>query len=256
MQRYITTTKVPKVFKLSKSSIIKPARTMSSFFQTFPASSDFGPLFRLLDDYDDHRSQPTRNNGGRGSSSIRAFQPRFDVKEVKDAYELHGELPGIDQKDVSIEFTDPHTLVIKGRTEREYSSGSPSAGAIEDSSSAGRITEGDSSKDKESSYHKATVEDEEGANKSSGAEGADKSSAPEQSSNEVAKRSSDNETQKASHHHHKYWVSERMVGEFHRSFSFPSRVDQDAVKASLKNGILSITVPKATAPQSRKIQIE
>ncbi|KAI4133996.1 MAG: hypothetical protein LQ347_001894 [Umbilicaria vellea] len=218
---------------------------MSSFFQTFPASSDFGPLFRLLDDYDVHRSQPTRSsNGSRGSSSIRAFQPRFDVKEIKDAYELHGELPGIDQKDVSIEFADPHTLVIKGRTEREYSSGSGSAGAIEDSaSSTGRITEGDSSK--ESSYHKATVEDEEGANKSS---------TPEPSSTEVAKRSSETELPKASHH--KYWVSERMVGEFHRSFSFPTRVDQDAVKASLKNGILSITVPKATAPQSRKIQIQ
>lgn len=250
MQRYITTTaKLPKVFKLSNISTTKPTRTMSSFFQTFPASSDFGPLFRLLDDYDVHRSQPTRaTNGGRGGSSIRAFQPRFDVKEIKDAYELHGELPGIDQKDVSIEFTDPHTLVIKGRTEREYSSGSPTAGAIEDaSSSAGRITEGDSSK--ESSYHKATVEDEEGANKASGAD----TSTPEQSS-EVAKRSSETEIQKAPHH--KYWVSERMVGEFHRSFSFPSRVDQDAVKASLKNGILSITVPKASAPQSRKIQIE
>jgi len=54
----------------------------------------------------------------------------------------------------------------------------------------------------------------------------------------------------------KYWVNERSVGEFHHSFAFPAHVDQDAVKASLKNGILNIVVPKETAPQSRKINIE
>ena len=53
-----------------------------------------------------------------------------------------------------------------------------------------------------------------------------------------------------------YWVSERSVGEFHRQFGFPSRVDQDHVKASLKNGILNIVVPKAQAQQARKISIE
>ena len=244
MQIHQATTKLPKVFKLSKVPTSKNTRTMSSFFQTFP-SSDFGPLFRLLDDYDVHRSQPSRG-GAKPTSSIRAFQPRFDVREIKDAYELHGELPGINQGDVSIEFTDPHTLVIKGRTEREYTSGTPSSsGAIEDGSSAGRITDGGSSPTPPASYHKATVEDDEGANTSSTAE---------QSSTEVAKRTSDTETQKAPQY--KYWVSERSVGEFHRSFSFPTRVDQDAVKASLKNGILNILVPKATAPASRRIQIE
>ena len=54
----------------------------------------------------------------------------------------------------------------------------------------------------------------------------------------------------------RYWVSERSVGQFSRSFAFPSRVDQDNVRASLKNGILSIVVPKASAPTTRKINIE
>lgn len=250
MQIYTSTTskQLPKILKLSKLPTTTPTRKMSSFFPTFPTSSDFGPLFRLLDDYDVHRSQPTRTSN-RGASSIRAFQPRFDVKEIKDAYELHGELPGIAQKDISIEFTDPHTLVIKGRTEREYSSASPSAGAIEDASSedTGRIAEGAESASP--SYHKATVEDEDAADKPSATPGEQ-----QQPSTEVAKRAAEGEVQKAPQH--RYWVSERMVGEFHRSFAFPSRVDQDAVKASLKNGILSVVVPKATAPQSKKIQIE
>jgi len=54
----------------------------------------------------------------------------------------------------------------------------------------------------------------------------------------------------------KYWVSERSVGEFRRDFSFPARIDQDAVKASLKNGVLSIVVPKAKAVKSKKVTIE
>lgn len=53
----------------------------------------------------------------------------------------------------------------------------------------------------------------------------------------------------------KYWVSERNVGEFHRSFSFPAAVDLDLVKASLEHGVLKIVVPKKIQAGSRKIEI-
>jgi len=164
---------------------------------------------------------------------LRTFQPKFDVREEKENYLLNGELPGIEQKDISIEFTDSQTLVIKGRTEREYSSGTPNA--IEGSGQQGRITEGG-----DHAYHKATVEDE-------GAEGQKENGT---SSTEVVKQKEAEEPK------YRYWVSERSVGEFHRSFTFPGRVDQDAVKASLKNGILSVVVPKSTAKEARKIQIQ
>ncbi|KAJ5516140.1 hypothetical protein N7527_007700 [Penicillium freii] len=55
---------------------------------------------------------------------------------------------------------------------------------------------------------------------------------------------------------HRFWASERSVGEFQRVFSFPTPVDQHNVKASLKHGILSIKVPKTTAATSKKITIE
>nr|AAV33735.1 30 kDa heat shock protein [Trichophyton rubrum] len=50
-------------------------------------------------------------------------------------------------------------------------------------------------------------------------------------------------------------MTERSVGEFNRVFKFPSRVDQDAVSASLKDGILSVNVPKAAPPTVKKINI-
>ena len=93
-----------------------------SLFQRLP-SHDIHPLFQLLDDY---------NTSGinRGfSNSVRAFSPKFDVREHQNSYELQGELPGIEQRDVDITFADPHTLVIKGRVERDYSSEGAAAAA-------------------------------------------------------------------------------------------------------------------------------
>ena len=191
-----------------------------SLFPRFPQQNEFAPIFRLLDDYDSHRS----SSSARTQSHIRAFQPKFDVRELPAAYELHGELPGIDQNAIDLEFSDPHTLVVKGRVERTYEAGNNAAGQ---------------------KSLKATVEDEAGS-ASEGGDGKD-----------VAKANGkDGSKGKGKGDEATYWVSERSVGEFHRSFSFPSRVDQDAVKAKLENGILTVTVPKATAQKAKKISIE
>ncbi|KAL3466133.1 HSP20-like chaperone [Aspergillus heterothallicus] len=189
-----------------------------SLFRTIPTASDFSPLFRLLDDYDTHRS--TRGQGHH--TSVRSFAPRFDVRETGDAYHLDGELPGIAQKDIDIEFTDPQTLVVKGRSEREYHSSN--ADNTESSTAAGKQPQ---------------VED---APEGGEGEGAVVKSGEKQVSKHVEKP--------------RYWVSERSVGEFQRTFSFPTRVDQDGVRASLKDGILSVIVPKAAPPTSRKIAIQ
>ena len=164
---------------------------------------------------------------------MKSFNPKFDVRELADTYELHGELPGIDQKDIDIEFSDAQTLHIKGRTERSYTSGTPPAGSIEGSHSAGAIEQGQGEGEKKAAAHKATVQDESEENGTAV---------------EVVK-------QEPKGPDAKYWVSERSIGEFSRSFTFPVRVDHDAVKASMKNGILSIVVPKAKKEQSRKITI-
>ncbi|KAK8204331.1 hypothetical protein M8818_005176 [Zalaria obscura] len=247
MQAIRNNSRLPQVYRIVKSTPAQ-VRNMSlfgSFGPRFP-SGEFAPLFRLLDDYASH---VTKNEFPGVSQSLRSFTPRFDVREVKDAYELHGELPGIAQKDINIEFTDPQTLTIKGRTERHTERGTPPSAAIEGQAEQGRITSGEEG----SHYHKATVEDED-ANMS-GALPSDSNSQQASTSQEVAK--SDQQQQQVQQRpESRYWVSERSVGEFHRTFSFPSRVDQDNVKASLKDGILSIIVPKATTPSTRRINIE
>ncbi|KAL9118111.1 MAG: hypothetical protein Q9187_005348, partial [Circinaria calcarea] len=136
-----------------------------------------------------------------------------------------------------------------GKTERE--STSSNLPAIAGNQQAGRITGTENG-----SYHKATVEDENNDQSKSGADQAKSGSdqANNSTSKDVAKSSKN--AKKSEEPAFKYWVTERSVGEFHRSFSFPTRVDQDNVKASLKNGILSVIVPKMSAPTSRRIEIE
>jgi HSP20 family protein len=249
MQNYRISNKLPQAYRIIKvTPQATPVRTMFSF-PRFP-SGEFAPLFRLLDDYASHQSSRQGDDFGNlgNISQLRSFQPRFDVKEVKDSYELHGELPGVEQKDIQIEFTDAQTLSIKGRTERHRESGTPPTAALEGQQEQGRITASEESVSDNSSHHyqKPTVEDENTA----------QSSNTEQ---QITTTNADNnqvQQQEAQRLQSRYWVSERSVGEFSRSFAFPSRVDQDNVRASLKDGILSIVVPKASAPTTRKIHIE
>ena len=53
-----------------------------------------------------------------------------------------------------------------------------------------------------------------------------------------------------------YYRIERSYGSFQRVLSLPEDVDQDAIKASFKNGILSITMPRKTLPKGEVKQIE
>lgn len=48
---------------------------------------------------------------------------------------------------------------------------------------------------------------------------------------------------------------ERAYGTFSRAFALPTRVDPERVEASFKDGILTITVPKAAEARPRKIEI-
>ena len=190
------------------------------------------PLFRFMDDYANHILSGSGRELSAATSNFARFQPKVDVRETENSYEVHAELPGLEQKDVNIEFTDPQTLVIKGATQHVREEGERPTGFIEGSAEQGKLTEG-SHKGK-----KATVEDENAA-----ANGNESTAVTQQSEQPEEPKS-------------RYWVREMSRGEFSRTFSFPSRVDHDAVKASLKNGILSVVVPKAAAPQTKRINIE
>ncbi|PYI09042.1 heat shock Hsp30-like protein [Aspergillus sclerotiicarbonarius CBS 121057] len=192
-----------------------------AFFPRF--TGDFAPLFQLLDDYDVHRSSRPKN---KKVTPVRSFTPKFDVYEVNDVYHLDGELSGVEPSNIEIEFADPHTLIIQGRVEKNNVP-----------------TPQTTAQTLATKSHQPTVEDED--------EVEDKIS-----TGSPDKRSAQLVAQKQPEPTCKYWVSERQTGEFYRMFTFPTRVYQDAVKANLTNGILSLRVPKEPAPQVKKIRLE
>jgi HSP20 family molecular chaperone IbpA len=175
----------------------------------------------MLDDFDKYTQQGGGNIGSSliSSSSIsgmETFYPKFDITEEGSTYTLQGELPGVDPKNVDIEFTDPQTLVISGHSERSHTEGDPNL-RLGSSSETNKIESSESKTDKSKS--KESKEDES-------------KSQP------------------------RYWLSERSYGEFRRVFNFPSNVDQEKVSAKFDHGILDIKVPKAEKKGSRKISIQ
>lgn len=153
-------------------------RTMSSLMHRRPGGGLFS-LMRALDDFDSSLANRSFDN------QFTAYAPRFDLRETKDSYHLDGELPGVEKKDLEIEFPDRNTLNIKGHSE--------------------------------SSSSKEGKEGNEGT----------------------------------------WWYAERSTGDFRRSFNFPTPVDCDHVDASLKNGVLSIKIPKSEeAPTGKRIDIK
>jgi len=247
---------------------------MMSFFPRSycaPATdASFVPLFRFLEDFDKHYSRqvqaaPATPAGRRQRPQqprprVSTFNPRFDVRETEHTYELHGELPGLERENVTIEFTQPQTIVIHGRVERSYapeSTKTTNEPVAESTTPAEPQTTEPTDAEKRRHSHQATVEDdpEEPSTPASSRPASPWTEVAEPANavtKEVAKPApAETEPQDQS----RYWRWERSVGEFSRSFSFAARVDHDAVTASFNNGILSVTVPKAKNVAPRKIEI-
>lgn len=50
--------------------------------------------------------------------------------------------------------------------------------------------------------------------------------------------------------------SEYQVGDYYRSFTLSDTIDQENIKATYKNGVLQLDLPKAEKAKSRKIEIQ
>ncbi|MDE0024309.1 MAG: Hsp20/alpha crystallin family protein [Spirochaetaceae bacterium] len=53
-----------------------------------------------------------------------------------------------------------------------------------------------------------------------------------------------------------YVIRERRSGAFRRSFTLPEDVDADAISATFKDGLLTLTVPKTAKAQARQIAVK
>ena len=199
------------------------------------AASGFSSLFKMLDDFERYTQQGDMGGGqlsapggdhtsGSSRGGMMMFAPKFDVAEHDKAYQLQGELPGVPPENVVIEFTDPQTLVVRGKVERARTEGDPALAPSNRRLGAGA--------------EQGKVEGEKGEK-------------GEQQQVEKKKGEEGGEGNKP-----KYWLSERSYGEFSRVFNFPSSVDQDKVEAKFENGVLNVIVPKVERKGTRRIEIK
>ncbi|KAK9236900.1 hypothetical protein V1525DRAFT_405699, partial [Lipomyces kononenkoae] len=92
-------------------------------------------LLRLFEDPFFDQAFPTPLSSSLANTAF-TRTPTFDVKETENEFVLQGELPGVDKKNLNLEFIDPQTLSVRGTIEKmqEYTSPSTQQAAGEQSS--------------------------------------------------------------------------------------------------------------------------
>jgi HSP20 family protein len=53
-----------------------------------------------------------------------------------------------------------------------------------------------------------------------------------------------------------YYCSERWAGSFARSVTLPPGIDAEKIKATFKNGVLEVHVPKTQQATGKRIEVE
>ncbi|KAK4177882.1 HSP20-like chaperone [Triangularia setosa] len=233
---------------------------------TFPSdlySTDpnFTTLFRLLDDFDtysrevqDESSTPTQPaRGPGGGRHRRGPRPRFDIRETPKSYELYGEVPGMDRKDIHIELTQENVLLIRGHVERPYDTASQSAHKVKPKPVT--VT-GEKCDDCDCGPNKPCGECEKSKcectkGKHCDVCGMDTCPKHEGKKKEDEKGEADEDATI------RYLLKERFVGDFSREFAFPGPLQEFDIGASLENGVLKVVVPKQqVAKGGRRIEIQ
>ncbi|KAH7397572.1 HSP20-like chaperone [Cadophora sp. MPI-SDFR-AT-0126] len=200
---------------------------------------DFSPILNYIDEFDRHFSRRHR--------FMNCFIPRFDLEEDDHNYYLYGDIPGATVSEITVEANDDHTLVVYGKTgrpgpERVARGGEGMSNPIPNPNLEGQVPHVEDQQQQQEQQETFAPPPTQSAPAhahhsrhltSPFSLSPPSSSSPHQSSNPQITPNG-----------HKILLSERLTGEFHRTFAFPSAVDEKSVKASMENGVLSLVVPK------------
>lgn len=256
---------------------------------SFPTFAPFlGQFDELLSELDREARQEAHRRRQQRKHIVRAH---FNVHENNEQYQIDGEVPGFGQEHIEIEVTDENTLRVVGNnaTQKEHSqteekTSDPTAVEQESQneendvvldqptqSASGATTPTHSDTESHKSYQ-ATVEDDFedlGAevasalsSSSNNATEPQKSKGKERAVDEPTDAKLNTTAQPQPQSELPAQQQQSIDGEehvqlsFERTFRFSERIDSAHVVANLRNGLLSITVPKAKAPKTRRVLIE
>jgi len=223
----------------------------------------FSPILNYIDEFDRHFSHRHR--------FLNCFIPRFDLEEDPQTYFLYGEIPGADVSEITIEAShDDHSLTVFGTTHRPGQAnhavtGDAKTSGAPDNDNFIKVDVSDAGKPIQKEYVPPTTPYAEPipAPRPANSINVDASNAgiprprtppPSMHTHEHTKECHHEAHREQEHPHHKRRVllSERIVGDFHRTFTFPAPVEVDAVQAKLENGVLRLVVPKKEGVRERR----
>ncbi|CAI6338349.1 unnamed protein product [Periconia digitata] len=264
-----------------------PARPQYSYRRVVrPAVPSFVPFLSQVDELlsaldQEAQREALREAHRQRQQRKRIFRAHFNVHENEEGYQVDGEVPGFEQSNIEIEVTDAHTLRVAGNTANKsetqpQSESHPTAEpkaiepetaestetAQDDTMEGVTLNEHESHSDTEShKSYQATVEDDfEDLGAETSSTISSRSNTPSEPKEPKGKEKAVDDsaaTETAVQPQPQPETEEyQFHGSFERTFRFPERIDAATVKASLKNGLLSITVPKAKAPEVRRILIQ
>jgi HSP20 family molecular chaperone IbpA len=263
----------------AKTQKMSPFTQLSSALSPFQSQSshpgidrNFSPIINYLDEFDRHFSHRHR--------FLNCFIPRFDLEEDASNYYLYGEVPGARVEDINIEATDEHTLVIHGVTQRPGPLGEGQRNGVVneegnshenrkeggntyidvDASNAGHPAPGTVHNPPENTTHYPTKDYSDPnppAPRPDNVVNVDVSNAghpaPSTNNNQTqtypppptqGENEQQQQQQQTNPNQHRVLLSERIIGEFHRTFAFPTGIVEGDTKASVENGVLYLVVPK------------
>ncbi|KAF2117944.1 HSP20-like chaperone [Lophiotrema nucula] len=273
------------------SGYCAPSRPV--YRQSRPSFPSFVPFLAQVDELLSEIDRESRREAQRAAHIARlqrkrACRQRFNVEENKEGWEVQAEIPGFEQENVQIEVTDEQTLKISGNTEWKNEHAQAEAAPVEAAPAteleAEKTAEAENTEDmdgvtiteadavptptgSDTESHKSyqpTVEDDFedlGAETSSTVSAASASEAPKDSKgkekvvDEPATTVAPQQQPEAPAQQQQE-AEEKFQGSFERTFKFPVRIDAGNVRATFKEGVLSINVPKAPAHQVRQITIQ
>jgi len=222
----------------------------------------------------------------------RALRAEFDVSQNEKGWQINGHFQGFDQENINVEMLDERTLKVAGNTHWQSEKAqpepqlpqieaapatqeTPNEHEVENATEAETTTSGTATPDSDTVSHRsyqATVEDDFedlGDDATSSVSSSSSSSTPaeprepkgkekaieETTSTETAVVTQPQPEAPAQQPQEQPQQEKRVHGSFERTFRFPERIDIANVSASLKDGVLSITIPRAQAPQVKRIAI-
>ncbi|KFA50669.1 hypothetical protein S40293_04899 [Stachybotrys chartarum IBT 40293] len=202
---------------------------MAFFFPrtVYHAETPFSSILRLLDELDE--PAPSRRGYPAFQKPV-PRQPNFSVGETPDAYVLRGELPGLNKNHVAIDLTEPQKLVVRARY----------GGTPINSEEKEEVATSDTASESAHS-HQATVEDD--------AEGDD-FEVVDDNSEKPKKKNVEPQTRPVEQA--KQAVNDDAT-EYSRTFKFAYPVDYESITANIKDGLLTVVVPKPKKTEPRRI---